>query len=294
MSEKPYLVIIGETHIAAIERALISRRQLMIKQKTRKSGERRLIFDASSGRTRENVKKINQLIKKEVEILRKEKITTLFLERGVTQERKEIYARYKKDHNVKQTKESMRRERKERMNTTDYKMLKRMLSDLAMSDSLRKAVLSYYKSKKAEPNYIPFIFADIHLNVAHKAGIYNLMDTEDNRLHVQAVVCDFLYDTFCHNLKDLKAHIKSSIELPYIEKSMLMLEIERLIETIPRALDTIWTDLHEPRDISICKAILKNHTPRSALICGSAHLESIKKLLSKKFELKTYNVEGLL
>ena len=293
MAEKPKIVIIGEVHPYAIENKLIAEGKLRVKIKT-VNGRKRLVADifADKGETKAGIQKINnRIIKEEVRILKKERITRLFTEEEDTKKKKLIYSRFRQKKDLKLLKSELRREN-ERAKIQVRETAKRFLAEIGTWPPVLKGFEHQFQVAAAERG--SGLFSLTLINVAHKAGIYDIIPVEEERCFEQAgAIAEVIL-----SIKDVASWLTaaySKADISEREKETILNSIKRSINDISRIAGERLLSIDDAREKNVCRNITENYVLGSALICGMDHVDHLEELLSKKFDVKTYRVgEGFM
>lgn len=285
---KPVLVIIGEVHAHVIARMMMAdgRMSLALKES---GGRSRIVADRTQGyeSTKRMIRLINEQIpKQEMKILRSEKIVRLFREEPVTDERKKAYAEFRKTHDIKRLKASIRDD-DGRMTRQAVEDAKKLVPDLKLWQPVRYALEQYFK-EDAEEN-VPPLFSLSTIGAAYKAGVFDIVPAEDGRPYMEAgAIIELLY---------ILAHVTGQLSEIYMgakisnqERNSLLSGLQKESQRLGLILQDKLYALDNDRERSVCRNIAKDYIPGSALLCGLDHIEPLKKLLSRNFEVKVYKV----
>ena len=286
MTEKPLLVIIGEAHPPGIEQAFeMSGR---IKTKTKEvRGVKRLVIDSSKEpeRSAANLRRINEeIIKREAQILKEEKVTRLFYEEPANAERKKLYAEFKKTHDLTHLKAGLRKEMC-RMDAQLMKDIDRLLVEIDLWEPLLEGARAMMRKSERAQHMLSVSPA----SVAHRAGIFEIAPFEDELLHRKAtalIECWGILKYASNWLLD--APEAADIRKKYGGEIDKKIGFEIFCST--QAIKERKQDIHEERERAACRNILEDYVPGSAVICGLLHADSLGKLLAKKFRVKVYLV----
>lgn len=286
MPEKPLLVLIGEAHPPGIERGFQLRG--MVKAKVKEvRGINRLVVDRSEEpeRSAANLRRINEeIIKREAQILKEEKITRLFYEEPANAERKKLYAEFKKTHDMARLKAGLRAEIG-RMNPRTIKGIDRLLVEIGLWEPLLDGARAAIKKSK----FVQPMLAMSPVSVAHMAGIFDIAPFDDEPLYMEATRLAecwgilrlapnwLFYDTAA-------ADARKKYGGDIITKTKI--EISRAVEAIKKREKPV----NEKRELAACRNISESYAPGSAVICGLGHVDSLGKLLAKRFRVKVYIV----
>jgi len=287
MTEKPLLVIIGEFHEYAAERMLIDAKKLKVKRAA--DGRKKLLVDRSSDyeSTKKSIQLLNEdILKKEVRILSDEKVTRLFREEEASDSLKGIYARYRKGHDLKKLKEELRAQ-DANTNAILHGEAKKMLLDLNPWGPIRNGIIQMYEHGRASK--FPPLFSLNIVNVAYKAGIFDIVPVEDEKIFLRASAYSqaiMALQTLVNGLADALG--KTGMSEKEQDKAMekLLIEYERLLKTLDAGLSFF----DDAREKVVARNIKENFVPGSALICGMDHAEPLSRMLSNDFDVKPYRV----
>jgi hypothetical protein len=288
MAEKPVLVIIGEVHAHVVARMLMADGRMVLALKE-SGGRNMLVADRSQGyeRTKRAIRLINEEIpKQETKILRNEKIMRLFREEPETDERKNAYAEYRETHDIKRLRASLRND-DGRMTRQAVEDAKKLVPELKLWPPVQYALEQYFKEDWQE-NVPPF-FSLSTVNAAYKAGVFDIVPAEDARQYREAgEIVELLY---------LLAHVTERLSVTYMgakvsnrEKNSLLSGLQKESQRLGLILQDKLYALDNEREKAVCRNIAKNYIPGSALLCGLDHVEPMKKLLSRNFEVRVYKV----
>ncbi len=132
------------------------------------------------------------------------------------------------------------------------------------------------------------IFEQSSALVAYRAGITDIVPVDDDESGWKMLVlhtADTLLSACSIALAELIGQSQNKEDI-----KGAILAANGLSESINKQASS----LNGKREKKMSESILQACLPNSALICGTAHLEPLKKLLSKKFSVQTYSVgEGL-
>ncbi len=282
MPEKPAFVIIGEAHPSSIEYLLILQGRLKVRMKEA-GGIRRTVVDRSAGReTKKSILRIrDEIIRKEVEILKKSGIRRLLIEKPASQEMKRLYAEFKKTHDLKLLQIGLRRET-HRLNAQTIQDIKDLFVKVDLWQPLHERMQKEYEMISQGSTQPMFTLS--HVSVAHKAGIWDIIPIDDEQGYRQAgalpdamyllgdTVQEFCQSSTARSVKDSLMHAKQ--------------EYLRIAGMVDKRLERI----HEKREKAIARNIRENYTQNSALICGLEHLEPLKRMLSADFGFHEHTV----
>lgn len=283
MPEKPVLVLIGEAHPSSIEQILIMEGRLRVRLK----GEKRIVIDRSRdyARSKESVRRINEeIIKKEAEILKKEKIKRLLLERPGSREEKRLYEGFRRTHELKGLKAGIR-EGIAQENVRAIESARALFVELGLCRPLLNAFIAHHDELTNKEIQPMFLFSQI--SAAYKAGVYDLVPVDDEEGFRQSgILSDAMYILgrsmqWC--LENLEALFTS-----YSRE-----EIERMDPDywrIKAVVDKRIEQVDSEREKAIYRNIVENFVPGTALICGIGHLDVLNERLSKRFDIKPYKV----
>ncbi len=289
--KKPRFVIIGEEHPLGVEEEFVRTGKLKIKTKE-KECKQWYVADIRAGgeETKKSIQKINKIIKEEADILMEEKINRLFLEEPATEELKKILSEFR-DRCLKKF-DSELDEKCER--ARKFKKLKSALLEqlkikinvvgeaaeeyaLAFKPSrfLEDIIKEYIRTYKKQPRHM---FAMSLYDVAYKANVFDIIPAEDPELVIQSESRMIVFD-MCDVLLTTRPEEVSATD-------KMVLELTRIWNRAGKDFLSLYSD----REKIMCKNIINNYTPNSALICGSSHFKPIKEMLSEYFEVKPYEV----
>ncbi len=286
--EKPTFILIGEAHAQEIEDELIFEGKIKTKIKTTK-GRKRLIVDISAdkGKTRESLKRIiDGVIKREVEILKKKGITRLLYEEEDTKEKKAIYSRFRQKKDLKRLKSELRKENR-KIFAQELEIAKEFLKEMKAWKPVQdgfNAHLQELEKEKVSP-----IFSLSYVNVAHKAGIYDIVPIEDRDCYIRTGGLLIIWNSARYVEARLN-QLYSKADIDEMERAAVMDSVRRAINEVLRSVRNKSSELSKEREKRVCRKIREKYAPNSALICGMAHVEHLKRLLSKEFDVKIYEV----
>ena len=285
---KPVLVIIGEVHAHVIARMMMAdgRMSLALKES---DGRSRIVADRAQGyeSTKRMIRLINEQIpKKEMKILRDEGIVRLFCEEAGTEGREKAYSDFRKTHDLKRLKARLR-EDNGRMTRQAIEDAKKIVPELKLWPPVKYALEKYFKEDL--PEDVPPFFSLSTIGAAYKAGVFDIVPAEDGRQYTEAgAIVELLY---------LLAHVTERLARAYMgakvsdrERNSLLSGLQKESQRLGLILQDKLYALDNERERSVCRNITENYVPGSALLCGLDHVEPLKKLLSRNFELKVYKV----
>jgi len=282
---KPLLVIIGEFHEYAAERMLIDAKKLKVKPAA--DGRKKLLVDRSSDyeSTKKSIRLLNEdILKKEVRILRDEKVTRVFREEEASESLKGIYARYRKDHDLKKLRQELRADG-DKTNAILHAEAKKMLLDLQPWAPIRNGIIQMYEHGRASK--FPPLFSLNAVNVAYKAGIFDIVPVEDESIFLRASAFSqaiMALQTLVNGLADALDKTGMSEKEQDATMEKLLIEYKRLLKTLDAGLSFF----DSAREKAVARNIRDNFVPGSAIICGMDHAEPLSRMLSKDFEIKRY------
>ena len=280
------LVLIGEAHPPGIERGFELRGIVKAKVKEMR-GINRLVVDRSDEpeRSKANLRRINEeIIKREALILREEKVTRLFYEEPANAERKKLYAEFKKTHDLAHLKAGLRKAIC-RMNAQTISDIENLLSDIGLWEPLLDGARATIKKSK----FVQPMLAMSPVSVAHRAGIFDIAPFDDELLYREATklaecwgILRYAPNWLFYDAAAADARKKYGGDI--ITKTKI--EISRAVEAIKKRENPV----NEKRELAACRNISENYAPGSAVICGLGHVDSLGKLLAKRFRVKVYLV----
>ena len=260
---KPKLVLIGEVHPAGLEDILKDIGILSVKVKTGKAGARYVV-----DRTKniERAKKAIRLIarevdKKEVKILRKEKIKRLFLEMPDDKGYVRAFERLRRTGDFKKVKEELR-VLDENMWHEELNLTEKMVKTSEFRKSLEKHFLESLRSVK-QKGHVRNIFSLSKITVSHRAEITDIYPVDDIQSWRENCSLSYLLYGIPYN-RELK-------------------ELERGI------LQRIYA-LNKKREAKMAQYVREKFIEGSALIVGLNHLPGIRERLKSNFKIKEYRV----
>ncbi len=285
MSEKPVLVLIGESHPHTLEAMLRSRGKLKVKIKESKNGQR-VIADikADKGETKRLLQRINkEILQEEVQILRKEGIKRLFYEAEDSEKRKKIYARFKETRNIEQVRSELREEHL-KGDMQKKEDVKKYLSKTRIHPLIKAVFETYFENSKG---LVHSMFGLSHITVAHKAGIVDIVPVENDQCFRQAgVMLEIL------NMKEFAFRSLSGTD-PALLKALgieTIIEVQNELNQLSNTAKDKLASIDPKREKSVCRNISENYASGSALLCGAEHVKPLKELLSKKFTIRAHIV----
>jgi len=290
--EKPLLVIIAEAHPSGIEMMLIATGEMSILTKEQ-SGRKKVVLDRSAGldASKKWMRRIrDEVIEQETELLRKEKITRLLVERPASREGKRLYAGFRLGKDLSVLRSGLRRENA-RLNAQTMKEILDLFSELGLWKPLLDTFMAHYR-RLDETSTQP-IFALSHVSIAAKAGISDLVPVDDEKGFRQAgalldamYVLDQTIMQFCRESPVLE-HEKLGADV----RDKVMGEFRRISAIVNRRIGSVDAE----REAAMCRNILASFVPGSALLCGIEHLGPLERQLSQRFRVRSYKVgESLL
>ena len=124
-----------------------------------------------------------------------------------------------------------------------------------------------------------------HISAAYKAGVFDIVPVDDEKGFRQAgALPDAMYllgRAMGSLIQDLESAFArySQEELMQIEPDYLRIKgiVDKRIERV-----------EAEREKAMCRNLIENYIPGSALLCGIDHLKPLEELLSNRFDLKVY------
>lgn len=273
---KPYFLIIGESHPVGILTWLLYNGKLKNDDEAKKN------FD-----------KIENIIKKESEKLNDKKITKLFIEAPASKGRRRIYQEYENRHNLKKLESELFREYEKEFKQV-LEATKHFYSTVKMTGKTHEflnAVLDSMYLKRAQ---IPFIFSKER--AGFNAKIFDINPVDNEQYFYDSGVIDIitylLYVTYRGDESE-QFIMRSLLRVLGIDEDELenlaKLAEDRLYSFIkPREESMYWNIINETRH----KEIGSHYAPRYALICGEKHVKPLKNKLQENFEVDTQIIES--
>ncbi len=253
------------------------------------SGRKMLVADKSHGyeSTKAAIRRINEEIpKQELKLLRAERIVRLFCEEAGTAERKKAYAGFRETHDIKRLRARLR-EDNSRMTRQAIEDAKNNIPGLKLWPPLLYAVEKYLKGDWQEA--VPPLFSLSTVNAAYKAGVFDIVPIEDSGYYRKAgAIAELLY--LLEHVMGQLGGIYANAPVDEIERRDLLSGLQQEAGRLGRVLNERLLALDPAREREICRNIAKDYVPGSGLLCGLDHVEPLKKLLSRNFEVKVYKV----
>lgn len=290
MPEKPVLIIIGEAHPSNIENAMISRRKLRTLEKI-SGGMLMSVADRGTDyeTTKASIVRINEeILKAEVKILKNEKISRLLLEAPANDEREKAYAEFREAHDLKRLKSRIRKDN-QKMNARSREDAIKILSGLEMSQASKEG-LSRFCELPDSSDVRPPMFALSHIDIAYKAGVFDIWNIDDENCHRQANALDFAGLILAFILGWKYINIYSGDKRLEGQKDEAFSRLKNEINDIQSTMINKKLSFSEERERRMHRNITRRYSPGSAVICGSAHVKPLCKLLSGKFRVKPFEV----
>jgi len=288
MPEKPVLVIIGEVHAHVVARMMVAHGMINLALKE-SGGKKRLVADRSRGYegTKAAMRQINEGIpKEEMKILRSERIARLFCEEPRTEDRKKAYSDFRKTHDLKRLRARLR-EDNGRMTRQAVEDAKKIVPELKLWPPVRYALEQYFKKEVQED--VPPLFPFSAVNAACKAGVFDIMPVEGGGQYRKAgAIAELLY-LLAHVMGQLGG-IYANAPVDEIGKRELLSGLRQEAGRLGRVLNERLLALDTAREREISRNIRENYIPGSALLCGMDHVGPLKRLLSKRFEIRAYGI----
>ena len=270
---KPKLVLIGEVHPIGLEGDF---EDLILKKLVGKRP--RAVVDKSKNfeRTKKAIKLINdEILKKEVGILRKHGIRRLFLELPDSKGYQRVFEEFRKEGNYSRLKKELRALELERSRSSvklAIKIIERDKSCGGINPSLRIyliAALTGYLTRAVskEDTYVFKLYPTIF----YRTGIRDVCPIEDARSSKKAA-----------SLVEIIFKLVDVMD----EYEAWRSDADALGREMRRKLDM----LSKEREERMAQKIRKMFIDGSAAIVGSYHLSNLKKLLATDFDIVEYEV----
>lgn len=292
MAEKPKFVIIGEQHPENIAGAWFS--------------------DDLPRDAIESYKKIlDNIVHREIKILKDEGVTRLFIEVPASKKREQIYSRYSKERDFGRLKPEILKETIQELSRAFYHA-KRLIPEMGLGKAMlfflgERIALGERNLKEARPSEITAssLFMFHFENAAHEAKILDIHPVDDAEYSARGLACLMILDLAdLSKMKALakKAGLESAIEKIEPESISTKKTVKALLSSLDNLREQkmnenilIASGLRKKKGIaaglfSLKKEPEKKHAT-SALICGKAHAGHMKALLSQHFEVKQHTVD---
>jgi len=285
MLERP-IILIGETHPSGIEQELEQAGELKTRIKEVR-GIKRLVVDRSDGpeRSKKSLRRIlESIIKKEALILKKEKIRRLFCEEHASAEGKRLYAEFRKTHDLKRLRDGLSGEYC-RTNPRAMQDIDRLLVEIGLWQPL----LGGFRDIVSMNEFTQSVFALSQVSVAKRAGIFEIFPFDDEQLYREAT----RLVNYWGILMQVPGWLASSPDAAEYRKKYgreLFVKARAEMYRIGQIIETMQDRVHGDREFAACGNIMENYVPGSAVICGLLHVDSLGKLLAKRFRVKVYRV----
>ncbi len=131
------------------------------------------------------------------------------------------------------------------------------------------------------------MFAFSHITAAQRAGIFDMIPVDDEEGYRQSgALPDAAYllgrtiEWFCQDPKGGLAQ--------YNDEAIERIETDYL--RIKKIVDKRLEHIEMEREKAMCRNVMENYIPGSALLCGIGHLKPLQERLSKRFALRIYKV----
>jgi len=290
MAEKPKLVIIGEQHPENIAGGWFS--------------------DDLPREVADSYRKIlDNIVHREIRILKQEGVTRLFIEVPASKERKKIYSNYSKERDLGRLRSEIIKESVQELARGLYHA-KRLIPEMGLSKAMQfflaeRIALGERDLKKAKPSEsaASSIFMFHFENAAHEAKITDISPVDDAEYSSRGLACLLLLDLAdLSKMKALakKAGLESAIEKIEPESISTKKTVKALLGSLDKLREQkmnenilIASGLKKKRGIltRLTGNENKKEHATSALICGKSHAEHMKELLSTHFDVKHHTVD---
>ena len=294
MRKKPVFVIIGEVHPISMEGSLKAAGILALFLEDRMvDGKRRKRVHASQQPLEKELNKrflraINRLLNTQARILKKEGIERLFVEMPCDKDRKEIYARYRETHDLKQLQSALREEFANYLVRIN-KRSRKIVSKWELDPLIKETYLSDHRLEGPE-DAGSAVFALSHVTVAHRAEIFDIIPIDIESRDLLEIEC-------WANIKNSLPMLKINMLRSDISKDMqrkIISQCNKFSKIALKNMNSAILEHNLRRERGMYEHIMGNckqdagQIP-SALICGAGHVELFKALLSQHFEVRMYS-----
>ena len=287
---KPKLVLIGEVHAHHMEE--IFEMEGIIPKKIKRSGAGlRSVVDRSdkskASMAKEAIQLINRIPKREVEILKKEKIKRLFLEVPDGREYVMVFKELSRTNDFRRLKERLYKLEKKQENMK-IRLVKELLKKFGLSELINECFLKLI-GKKGDAKKVQKIFSLYHITIARRAGINDICPVDDWKAERELLALWELFNEVLNVEERAMEHI-AKLPLGDQEKLQEAERVEKELEWLREEITKRIQELNRKREEKIAQNVRKKFVGGGAMIVGLAHLQEIKRMLKKDFEIKEYEV----